>query len=158
MNDLFGKLGASIKNTCKEAADQTQRTLDQTKYRTEILSLKNELKKLYTQLGERYYKELMNIEEVTDYTRICNRITGLSKEVERLEKEIGYVVTEQKDSFDSYKRNVKTTWNEDINQETSQSKTYQRDENNIKMFKFCDNCNVGNQIDATYCVNCGHKF
>mgnify|MGYP001017216308 CR=1 FL=1 len=47
MKDLFGKLGTSIKNTCKEAVDQTQKTADQAKYRSEILTLKNDVSAMY---------------------------------------------------------------------------------------------------------------
>ena len=43
LKDIIDKLSSSLKNTCKEALDQTQKTVDQAKYRSDILTLKNEL-------------------------------------------------------------------------------------------------------------------
>lgn len=153
MKDLFGKLGDSIKNTCKEAIDQTHKTVDQTRYRTEIVNLKNELKKLYQRLGEEHYTAYMKGEVEGVHPPIYNRITTMLKEIEMLEQKIGDVVNEQKDSFDTFKRDVKSTWNEE-----SQSYETKRDENGIKILKFCQHCDIGNPVDGIYCVNCGKKL
>lgn len=154
MKNIIEKLGESLKNTCKEAVDQTQRTVDQTKYRTEILSLKGEIKKLYQRLGEEYYNNYMNDREEPCSIPTCNRITSIQKEIDRLEKIIGVVVNTQKDSFDSYKRDVRTTWNEEL----TKAGFAQKDENGVEILKFCSKCDIGNPHNATYCVNCGNKF
>lgn len=153
MKDLFDKLGESIKTTCKEAVDQTQKTMDQTKARTEIIALKKELKKLYQKLGEMYYTQYMSGSIEGSNAPVCSRITALRKEINRLEKKVGEVVDVQKDSFEAYRREVKTTWDE-----AKQYEEVKRDENGIKILKFCEHCNVGNSQNATYCINCGHKF
>ena len=72
-----------------------------------------------------------------------------------LEEKIDHVVTEQKDSYDSFKRDVRTTWNEEMGDQPFEPT---RDENGIQILKFCDKCDIGNPIDATYCVNCGEKL
>lgn len=154
MKDLIGKLGESIKNTCKEAVDQTQKTVDQTKYRTEIMSLKTELKKHYQKLGEQYYEQYMGYSKEPCSIPTCNRITALHREIERLEKQIDQVVNIQKDSFDAYKREVKTAWHEEM-QKTGFSV---KDENGVELLKFCPKCDVGNDPRAVYCINCGNKF
>ena len=153
MKDLFGKLGTSIKNTCKEAVAQTQKTADQAKYRSEILTLKNDLKKLYQRLGEEQYKHYIEGQELVHQSALCNRITNLRKEIARLEKEVEEVVNIQKDSFDAYKRDVRSTWNEE-----GQGVRMKRDDNGIKMMKFCPNCNIGNATEALYCIHCGNKL
>lgn len=153
MKDLFGKLGTSIKNTCKEAVGQTQKTADQAKYRSEILTLKNDLKKLYQRLGEEQYKHYIEGQEPVHQSALCNRITNLRKEIARLEKEVEEVVNIQKDSFDAYKRDVRSTWNEE-----GQGVRMKRDDNGIKMMKFCPNCNIGNATEALYCIHCGNKL
>lgn len=153
MKDLFGKLGTSIKNTCKEAVDQTQKAADQAKYRSEILTLKNDLKKLYQRLGEEQYKHYIEGDEPAYQSALCNRITNLKKEINRLEKEVDDVVHVQKDSFDAYKRDVRSTWNEE-----EQEVRVERDENGIKMLKFCPKCNIGNAKEAVYCIHCGNKL
>ncbi|MGL6173135.1 MAG: hypothetical protein ACRC1P_00790, partial [Cellulosilyticaceae bacterium] len=114
MKDLIDKLGESLKNTCKEAVDQTQKTVDQAKYRTEILTLKGEIKKLYQKLGEEYYNNYINNSNESCSIPTCNRITALYKEIYQLEKQVNQVVNTQKDSFDAYKRDVKNSWNEEI--------------------------------------------
>lgn len=154
MRDLISKLGESIKNTCKEAVDQTQKTVDQTKYRTEIASLKNEVKKLYQRLGEEYYNNYINDKDELCSIPVCNRITSLLREIERLEKRIDDVVNTQKDSFDSYKREVRTMWNDEM----EKAGFVQKDENGVEIFKFCPKCDIGNAHNAGYCMNCGNKF
>ena len=84
---------------------------------------------------------------------LCNRITNLRKEIARLEKEVEEVVNIQKDSFDAYKRDVRSTWNEE-----GQGVRMKRDDNGIKMMKFCPNCNIGNATEALYCIHCGNKL
>lgn len=153
MKDLFGKLGTSIKNTCKEAVDQTQKTADQAKYRSEILTLKNDLKKLYQRLGEEQYRNFIEGKTEMSNVPLCNRITSLKKEIKRLEKEVDDVVNTQKDNFDAYKRDVRSTWSEE-----NENVYVQRDENGIKMLKFCPKCNIGNAKEAVYCIHCGNKL
>ncbi|MGL4798367.1 MAG: hypothetical protein ACRDDX_01775 [Cellulosilyticaceae bacterium] len=154
MKDLFGKIGDSIKNTCKEAIDQTHKTVDQTRYRTEIVSLKNEVKKLYQKLGEEQYELFMKEQTEMPHAPTCNRITALLTQIHDLEQRVGDVVDGQKDSFDAFKRDVKKTWNEDAEQYGE----IKRDENGIKMLKFCQHCDIGNAVDAEYCINCGEKL
>ena len=64
MKDIMDKLSENIFNTCKEVVDQTHKTVDQTKYRTEILSLKKEVKKLYERLGKEGYEEALKVDHV----------------------------------------------------------------------------------------------
>lgn len=154
MKDLFEKLSSSLKNTCKEAVDQTQKSLDQAKYRSEILNLKNELRKLYQKLGEIYYKNYMKGEEAAAPEALCNRITHLIDEIRTLEKEVEQTVNVQKDSFDAYKREVRQTWNQNEEAYTHVKKTQE----GIKILKFCPNCNIGNSPEASYCIHCGEKL
>lgn len=154
MKEIMDKLTQSIKSSCKEVADQTQKTVDQTKYRKEMIELKSEIKKLYQKLGEQYYTYYMEEETEKKASPICNRITVLLKEIDRLETKIEEVIKNQKDSFDAYKRDVKQTWDEEETVFTE----VKRDENGIKILKFCKSCNIGNNVDAQYCINCGKKF
>lgn len=153
MKDLFGKLGTSIKNTCKEAVDQTQKAASQAKYRSEILTLKNDLKKLYQKLGEEQYRNYLEGNTENHNAPLCNRITNLKKEIERLEKEVEEVMNVQKDNFDAFKRDVRSTWREE-----DENVHVKRDENGIKILKFCENCNIGNAEEASYCIHCGNKL
>lgn len=153
MKDIFSKIGDSIKNTCKEAVDQTQKTVDQTKYRTELINLKNELKKLHERLGQAHYTAFISEDKDNVFAPLCNRITAVQQEIERLENKIKGVVGDQKNSFNSFKDQVKNTW-----QEETAAYTDTRDENGIKILKFCEHCNVGNPREAAYCINCGKAF
>lgn len=154
MKDLLGKIGESILNTCKEVTDQAEKAVDQTKYRKDILTLKSDLKKLYQRLGEEYYTAYIMGTDDMPFGPICNKITAITKEIDKLEKQVKDVVNEQKDSFSSFTQEVKTVWKEDGSEEYS----YTKNGDDIKLMKFCDKCNVGNSVDATYCINCGTKF
>lgn len=154
MKDLIDKLSESILSTCKEAVDQTYKTVDQTKYRTDILTLKSELKKLYQKLGEEYYNNYMKDSQEPCSVPTCNRITAIHKEINRLEEVLNSVMSTQKDSFEAYKRDVRSTWNEDL----QRNGFVQKDENGVEILKFCPKCSIGNPQSAGYCVNCGNKF
>ncbi|MHC1748487.1 MAG: hypothetical protein AB9856_08915 [Cellulosilyticaceae bacterium] len=154
MKELLGKIGESILNTCKEVTDQAEKAVDQTKYRKDILTLKNDLKKLYQRLGEEYYNAYTMGQDDMPFGPICNKITAITKEIDKLEKQVKEVVNEQKDSFSSFTREVKTVWKE----EDGVNYAYTKDDEEIKLMKFCENCNVGNNVNATFCVNCGTKF
>lgn len=154
MADIFQKLGASLKTTLKAATEQTQKSVDQTVYRTELLSKKNDLKNLYQQLGKQVYEEAQVDEQYVVDELFYTRITALLKEIDVLEDKIKDIVNTQKDSFDAYKREVKTAWSEEM-QEQSKPDT---DEDGVQIMKICENCQVGNHVEATYCINCGEKF
>ncbi|MGL4345140.1 MAG: hypothetical protein ACRCTE_08085, partial [Cellulosilyticaceae bacterium] len=153
MKDLFDKLGDSLKNTYKEAVDQTQKTIDQTKYRKDIITLKNDLKKLYMQLGKECYSYQMRGDAQNVNQPLCSRITVVRKEIELLEKRIGEVTDEQKDSFEAYKRDVRSTWDD-----KPQTEGQYHNQEGMKILKFCNKCNIGNSPDATHCMNCGQPF
>ncbi len=154
MKDLFTKIGESITTTVKEMGAQTQKSFDQTVYRTELMSLKNELKKLYQKLGEAQYTAYINNEENEAQTVIYNQITTLLNDINKKEKDIDNIVNTQKDSFDSYKKDVRTTWNENM----AEAKKPEKGEDGYEVMKICEDCNTGNHVDATYCIYCGHKF
>ncbi|MDF2877662.1 MAG: hypothetical protein K0S30_758 [Clostridia bacterium] len=154
MGDVFTKLGESIKSTFKEATTQTQKSVDQTVYRTELLSKKNELKKAYQQLGEAQYEVHVHNAEEEIPVSLYTKIEVITKEIAQIEKQVGEIVTTQKDSFDTFKRTVKTTWDENMAKQTRPEKG----EDGVEIMKICSHCNVGNNISASYCISCGNKF
>ncbi|PHV69821.1 hypothetical protein CS063_13985 [Sporanaerobium hydrogeniformans] len=154
MKDIFTKIGESITSTVKEMGEQTQKSFDQTVYRTELLGLKNDLKKLYQKLGEEQYTAYIQGDESKVQTVLYNQITNLIHEIEKREKIINDIVSNQKDSFDSYKRDVKTTWDENM----AAAQKPEKNKEGFEVMKICENCNTGNHVDATYCIYCGEKF
>lgn len=153
MADVFSKLGESIKNTIKEATEQTQKSVDQVTCRTELLNKRSELKRLYTTLGEVQYKAYIENEDNVERNVLYSKITNLKTEITELEQKLEEIVNTQKSSFDSYKRKVKTAWEEET---TSPSK--QEEDDGIEILKVCPVCNTGNHEHAAYCIKCGNKF
>lgn len=154
MADIFSKLGDSIKTTIKEAVGQTQKSVDQASLRTELISKKNELKKLYQALGESHYKAYTTGESDESQGAIYEKITEIIKDIEEAEKKIEDIVSTQKTSFTTFKEDVKTTWNEPVAKEADEEKQAE----NVKVMKVCPVCNTGNNIHAAYCIHCGNKF
>lgn len=154
MADIFTKLGESIKTTVKEATEQTQKSIDQTIYRKELLEKKSELKGLYQQLGEAQYESYIENKQNISLTPFYTQITALLKEINKLQDQVKEIVNSQKDSFDTYKREVKTTWNENMAQEARPEKG----EDGLEVMKICSECNTGNNVEASYCINCGKNF
>ena len=156
MVDVLSKLGESLKTTLKEATQQTQKSVDQVTFRTELLNKRSELKRLYEVLGEIQYKVYLENEESAERNVLYSKITRLKAEITDIEQKLEEIVNKQKSSFDSYKRKVKTTWQEDGDQ------TVRRDdlteEDGIEILKVCPVCNTGNHEHAAYCVKCGNRF
>jgi len=154
MKDVFDKLGESILSTVKEAAEQTQKSVDQAVYRTGLMNKKNELKDLYQQLGMVKYQNYAEGAEDPEHKRLYAKIDSLKKEIDEIEKQVDDLIKCQKDSFDTYKREVKTTWNDNMAQEVRP----ERGPDGVEIMKICNHCNTGNHVEASYCINCGNKF
>lgn len=155
MADVFSKLGKSLKSTLKEATEQTQKSVDQVTCRTDLLNKRNELKRLFEALGEVQYKAYIENEDSVERNILYSKITTLKNEITSLEKKLEDIVNTQKSSFDSYKRKVKTTWEEDM----TFSKTDDlAGDDGIEILKVCPACNTGNHEHAAYCIKCGNKF
>lgn len=154
MADVFSKLGESLKSTIKEATQQTQKSVDQVSCRTDLLNKRNELKKLFELLGEVQYKAYIENEDSVVRNEIYSKITNLKAEIAALENKLEDIVNTQKNSFDNYKRKVKTAWEEE---KGAQSSVFSEDDG-IEILKICPVCNTGNHEHAAYCIKCGNKF
>ena len=154
MSDVFSKLGDSLKSTFKVATEQTQKSVDQVACRTELLNKRNELKRLFTLLGEAQYKCYTEQVESDDRDELYSKIDAIKLQITDVERRLGEIVTMQKSSLDSYKREVKSTWSEP---DTTQ-KEADASEDGIEILKVCPVCNTGNHERAAYCIKCGNKF
>lgn len=154
MRDIFNKLGESLKYTLKEATTQTQKTVDQTVQRKDLLKAKSDLKKLYEELGEKAYEAYRQGQQEAVDPVLCDQITKTLQTIEQLNASIENIVREQKDSFNSFKREVKTAWNDNMAQ---QARPDVNDEG-VEEMKFCPACNAGNNVHAEYCISCGAKL
>lgn len=157
MQDVFSKLGESLKSTIQVATEQTQKSVDQVGCRTELLNKRSELKRLYESLGEVQYKCHIEGTEGNDIDLnvLYTKITNIKDDIKTLENKLESIVNTQKSSFDSYKRKVKTTWDERTS-EPKQEPFGQDD--GIEILKVCPVCNTGNHEHAAYCIKCGNKF
>ena len=153
MSDVFSKLGESLKSTIKEATQQTQKSVDQVTCRTDLLNKRNELKKLFELLGEVQYKAYIENEDSVERNELYAKITHLKADITALETKLEDIVNTQKSSFDSYKRKVKTAWEEE-----KMPKSDFSDDDGIEILKVCPVCNTGNHEHAAYCIKCGNKF
>ena len=156
MADILGKIGESLKSTLKEATQQTQKSVDQVAYRTDIIAKKNELKKLYQMLGEMQYKAYEEGEESPEQSVLYTKIGFLKKDIEEAEIKINNLVQTQKESFDSYKAGVKTAWDEIVSDVTKAEED--KDDDTEEVLKICPECHTGNHKHAAYCIRCGKKF
>ncbi|OON96970.1 MAG: hypothetical protein ATN36_04380 [Epulopiscium sp. Nele67-Bin005] len=131
MKHIVEQLGKNLKDTYKGVSTQTHKTIDNTKCRTEILSCKNELKKLYQQLGESCFYQRQKLgEAVMLDPLVCDKIENLLHKIEELEKTL----------------------------EPTQSNMTPNEIKHIKLLHFCPNCYIGNAPDTEFCTNCGTKI
>lgn len=157
MSDVFSKIGEGLKTTIKLATEQTQKSVDQVSCRTELLNKKNELKKLYCTLGEAQYKAYIENPESVQDDSLFIKITELKNEVFTLENKIDNIVSEQKGSFEQYKEQVKTSWN-DMMTEAEAKEAEDANMADSTVLKICPVCQTANPEDAAFCIKCGNKF
>lgn len=153
MKDVFDRLTQSAKDISKGVIEQTKTTANQGKVELELVQAKSSLNKLYARLGEMTYENRLSEEVNPEIEMLYEKISKKDKEVKELEKESKEMRKMQKHEYESTKRNVKKTWNNN----GQQSKEPEADKDGYLQMKFCPNCNIGNHPDAEYCIACGHK-
>ena len=153
MKDIFDKVTQSAKDISKGIVGQTKTTVNQGKVELDLLQAKTDLKKLYTELGEKVYQNRLYPEADPKIEVLYDRIADQETIVREFERSAIKIRKEQKSTFESVKRDVKRTWDG----EGDESRTPEPDEDGYLQMKFCENCNIGNHPDAEYCIACGHK-
>lgn len=153
MKEFFEKITQSAKDISKGVAGQTKTTVTQGKVEIDLLQAKKELNKLYAQLGEKVYENRLHPQANPKIEVLYDQIEEKEAEVRDLERSAIAIRKEQKNTFESVKRNVKRTWDG----EGQESRTPEADDEGYLQMKFCPECNIGNHPDAEYCIACGHK-
>lgn len=154
MQDIFDKVTKSIKDISQNVVEQTKTTVNQGKVELELIQTKNELKKLYTRLGEKVYQNRLYPQADPGIEALYDMIATKIKKISELEVSIDNIREEQKNTMESLKRNVKKTWNS----ENEEEKAPETDEEGYIHMKFCSHCNIGNHPDAQYCIACGYTM
>lgn len=179
MADIFSKLGDSLKSTIKVAGEQTQMSVEQVSNRTELINKKNEMKRLFMLLGQAQYKCYLEQGESFERNGLYSKIDELRAQIISLEKKVGEGAEAQKSSFDSFKQQVKTTWNEpdvkddifddDIFKYNNVNKSVPKSDEHVDkqsshgndqddILLICPVCHTGNHDYAAYCIRCGNKI
>lgn len=153
MRDIFDKLTQSAKDISKGIVGQTKTTVNQGKVELDLLQAKTDLKKLYTELGEKAYQDRLYPDTDSNIEVLYKQISEKEMIIRDLERNAINIRKEQKNTFESVKRDVKRTWDG----EGEETRTPEPDEDGYLQMKFCLNCNIGNHPDAEYCIACGHK-
>ena len=154
MKDIFDKVIQNAKDISDGIVGQTKTTVTQGKTELDLLQAKGDLKKLYAQLGEKVYQNRLYPEVDPGIDILYDRIAAKVASIRELERTAEYVRTEQRNTFESVKRNVKRTWQG----EGEETRTPQPDAEGYPQMKFCKECNIGNHPEAEYCIACGAKL
>lgn len=154
MKDIFDKVKQSVKDISEGIMGQTKTTVTQGKSEIDLLQAKNDLKKLYTQLGEKVYQNRLYPEADPGIDILYDRIVAKVSSIRELERAVEYMRKEQKSTIESVKRNVKKTWKG----EGEETRTPEADADGYPQMIFCKECNIGNHPEAQYCIACGSKL
>ncbi|ONI41634.1 hypothetical protein AN639_03170 [Candidatus Epulonipiscium fishelsonii] len=129
---MLERFASNIKQGYKEASNFTHKTIDESKRLTYLAMYNSELKKLYSELGELYYKEVALNEPMLNAKKIIAKI-----------------------------ENTKQHWEDKLNRDVNEPEDcvkevkYTSIDKHKPEFKFCHKCNIGNSITATQCEHCG---
>ena len=153
MENIFDKIAQSAKDVSKGIVEQTKTTVSQSKLELDLLQAKADLKRLYTEIGEKVYLDRLYPDTAPRIEALYDRAFEKEKKIKELERSVINLRKEQRSNFESVKRDVNRTWNG----EGEETRKPEPGEDGYLQMKFCAKCNIGNHPDAEYCVACGHK-
>lgn len=154
MKEIFDKVAQNAKVISQGIIGQTKTTVTQGKTELDLLQAKNDLKKLYTQLGEKVYQNRLYPEADPGIEILYDLIVDKVAQIRELDKAVDNLRMEQKSTMESVKRCVKKTWKSD----GEETKTPENDQEGYPQMKFCTQCNIGNHPEAQYCIACGSQL
>ncbi len=85
--DIFEKLGATIKEKGKVAADKAKEVAGITQLKLQVNTQEDLIKKNYQEIGKRYYDLYRDMPE-DPFVKECDEIKAALKEIDRLEEQI----------------------------------------------------------------------
>lgn len=88
--DILDKIGKVAEETCKGAADKTNRLAKEAKFRMKIGEKKNKISDIYEEIGKKVYKHHIEpeIEIENDIKDDCSMIDLYSQEIDEARQEI----------------------------------------------------------------------
>ncbi len=152
----------NIQDTLKKLSKQAKDKFDHAKMELKIKSYSRECKKRYSRMGMLVYEcrkkgSAVNGEEIE---QICKEIDKYKHKIKVIQKQIEELKSVNDDvvEYESSSNSADSESEYNSLKKKDSDLKMSRTENGIKLLKFCPECNVGNEPDASACINCGHKF
>lgn len=87
--NFMDNLKKAVSDTASVAARKTSEFVEKSKTKYSIYDLKNEIEKIYTQLGEEVYKSYKSDESIADFVENkCAEIDALNSKIAELNKKL----------------------------------------------------------------------
>ena len=155
--DFFNVLGKKITNAAQGVQEKTADGIETTKISNELRSIRGEVQKLYTSLGELYYKTASKSAE-GEIRTVCDEIDKLMAKTEELnarKKEIA-----MKGHCPTCGKSVKSGSNFCANCGTKIEVPEEEPEQAEEKAEpdCCPDCGTAVRPGIRFCTNCGHSF
>ncbi len=145
INNLKSKVGSTIKT----AGDKANKFISIKKIEFEIGKVRGEIERIFKDLGVRIYTTKNNgSEDFGDLDAICNQINMKKEYIKTLEKQIEMI------NLDDEMKDMPIKYTNKVPEFIKHPESSQ----NIGVFKFCSECNTGNDVDTDNCKSCGKKI
>ncbi|HAN10134.1 MAG TPA: hypothetical protein DCP90_05940 [Clostridiales bacterium] len=142
-------LKTNIGNTVNTVGEKVNKFISIKKLEFEIGKVKNEIDKIYKDLGIKIYTAKNNgSDDFGDLDAICKQINMKKDYITNLERQI--VLINSEDPM----RETPVKYTNEIPDFIKHPENSQ----NIGVFKFCAECNTGNEPTCDTCKNCGKKI
>lgn len=135
MADAFDKLRSSINRGITTISVKTSSSLEKTKHKTHIESLKNDIRKLYSEVGEMAYNKWVNSDPD------CASLERLFEEIQSKQKSIADL-SEELNSIDERDNQI-------LGNKTEKAPTAK---------VICPSCGAGYENPVKFCRSCGFKM
>ena len=162
INSLSQKVGDGVVDTYKVIADKSGKMFEGAKIKMAISDKEEELKEMYTTIGETVYDVYKKGEDVGKaFSKECKKIDKINDEISEMKKEFLY--SKELRECKNCKEVIPLTsaFCEKCGEKQEPVKIKKKEEKKeteVKVERVCPTCGLVCSNDAKFCNKCGYKF
>ncbi len=162
INSLSQKFGDGVVDTYKVLADKSGRMFEGAKIKMAISDKEDELKAMYTTIGETVYEVYKKGEDVGKaFSKECKKIDKINSELAEMKKEFLYSKELRECSKCKEVIPLTSAFCEKCGEKQEQVKIKKKEEKkeaDVKVERVCPTCGLVCSSEAKFCNKCGYKF
>lgn len=163
INTLSQKVGDGVVDTYKVIADKSGKLFEGAKIKMAISDKEEELKEMYTTIGQTVYEVYTKGEDVGKaFSKECKKIDKINSEIAEMKKEFLYSKELRECAKCGEVIPATSAFCEKCGEKQEpikiKKKVEKKEAENVKVERVCPTCGLVCSSDAKFCNKCGYKF